>query len=204
MSRKGERQIILPFEFKFSDKGKWAVEHCITLQAPSLADFGVHNKMVGFASKAITTAQRNEAVMFSSINSDVLGKIIAARAEFEAERKASQEENAEPEQETDEAVAERATQMFAAGLDDKFPDFMEFLKKTLTNNPRLARIGDTQAPIVDGVWEELNKHGGMEAVNLVLMSFANFFLQAPQSKSTNASGDEQPITSSSDTRAALN
>lgn len=200
MSRKGEKQVILPFIFKFSDKGKFSEEHCITLRAPSLADFAAHNKMVSYASAAITTAQRNEAVMFSSIGSDVLDKILAARAEMQKEM----DKDAEPEPETDEEVAGRVTQMFAAGLGDKFPDFMDFIKKTLTNNARLAAIGDTKVPITDAVWDELNKEGGMEAVNLVLMSFANFFLPAQPSRSQSESGDEKSTTSSRDIPAALN
>ena len=49
-----------------------------------------------------------------------------------------------------------------------------------------------------------NERGGLEAINMILAGFANFFLSAQQSRSASESGEKPATGSSSDTRAALN
>lgn len=205
MSRKGEKQVILPFEFKFSNKGVWGQEFAITLKAPALADFAVHNRMVAFTSKARTQLMRDEAATFSMMPPATIEALMKARADY-AKKDEAEEAEAEKPEESDSDMAERVMGLYASGLGDAFPEFVEFLKKALTNNARLASIGDTKQPVTDLVWDEIDKNerGGLEAINMILAGFANFFLSAQQSRSASESGEKPATGSSSDTRAALN
>ena len=107
MSRKSEVQIILPFEFRYSDKGGFHTEHAVTVRAPSLPDFAVHNSMVGYAK----AAEIGTAVAFSAFRQKM--------ADVVAEDTAS--DVPEP-AETDQEMADRVLGVYATGLGaEKFP-----------------------------------------------------------------------------------
>ena len=184
MSRKSEVQIILPFEFRYSDKGGFHTEHAVTVRAPSLPDFAVHNSMVGYAK----AAEIGTAVAFSAFRQKM--------ADVVAEDTAS--DVPEP-AETDQEMADRVLGVYATGLGaEKFPALMEYLKKALTNNSRLASVGDTTKPLDDKVWNNIAEQGGMDAINIIIATFANFFLSAPRSASRKETGDDLSTSSPSD------
>lgn len=182
MSHKTCKAIEFDFEFQYSDKGQFAAEQVITLQAPSFADFGIHTTMTGYAK----AAEVGTAVALSAFRREDRQDLSSVAEETPASV------------ESDAQMAERVIGVYAMGLgSDKFPAFMDHVRKILTNNPRLARVGETNQPIVDDVWRSIADKGGMDAINLVIAGFAGFFLTAAPSRSQNANGADSPTTSPS-------
>jgi hypothetical protein len=195
---RGSRTIYLPINFRYSEGGAFKEDCAVTLTAPSLENFAIQTKMVAYATQALREAEK-EQLQFLAEAGDVLEKILKSRAELqEAAAAEAAEEAATQAAETDDAMATRVIGMFARGLGpDKFPAFMEFLKKTLTNNAKLARVGDTKVPLKDETWNDIDEKGGMSAVNIILATFAGFFLPTAASPSAEASGNSSRPTSQS-------
>jgi hypothetical protein len=167
---RGTKQVTLPISFQFSNAGKLEEDCMVTLQAPGLDSFSIHNHMVAFAAEAQRNSMADEAAMLQKLG-PLLDKILEAKAE----QQASEEE---PQEIPEEQKAEQVISTYAKGLgSEKFPAFMEYVKKALTNNAKLARVGDTKVPLNDEVWLNIEKAGGMEAATLIIAGFAGFFLK---------------------------
>lgn len=175
---RGKKEINFPFEFEYSHEGQFKKEFGVKVQAPGIDQFDIHNKMVAFASDA----EVGLAIKFSKVKRE--------------DRQTDEEDIAKSAPETDAEMAQRVIGVYSMGLGpEAFPIFMSFIKKTLTNNPKLASIGETNVPITDLVWNAIDNAGGMDAVALVLMSFAGFFLKQPEEvKSGKANGSSSQPT----------
>lgn len=192
MAKGREAEIMLPFEFAYSDGGVMKTEMAVTVRAPSFEDFKVHNTMVGYAK----AAQVGMAVAFSKFSRP------EARATDVPEGDAEPAEIAE----TDAEMADRVLSTYAAGLgEDKFAAFMEYLRGVLTNNARLAFVTGTKVPIRDKVWASIGEAGdketvggGMQAITIICAAFAGFFLMEPRSRSAATTGESSSTTSRSD------
>lgn len=192
MAKGREQEIMLPFEFSYSDGGVVKTEMAVTVRAPSFEDFKVHNTMVGYAK----AAQVGVAVAFSKF----------ARPEARATDVPGGD--AEPVEivETEAEMADRVLSTYAAGLgEDKFSAFMEYLRGVLTNNARLACVTGTKIPIRDKVWQSISEAGdkeeaggGMQAITIICAAFAGFFLTEQRSKSAARTGENSSTTSPSD------
>jgi hypothetical protein len=195
---RGTRLLHLPVSFKYSDGGKYAEDSAVTLQAPSLDNFAIHTKMVAYATQAMMANEKEQMQMLAELG-DTLDKILKSRDAMREQAIAEGKVEADAEAaETDDAMAARVMSTYARGLGpDRFPAFMEFVKKTLTNNAKLARVGETKVPLRDESWEDIDAKGGMDAVNIVLAGFAGFFLRTVGSESRDANGNSSQPTSPS-------
>jgi len=169
-----EIKIELPFMFEFSNGGKIDQDCVITLRAPTFQDFKLHA-----AFKAhLATAGTNIGVKFAGVK--------AQRSdEEEAERAARK---LEEDKRSDEERAAEQIDLLAAGLGpDAFPQFVDWAQKQLTNNPRVAVIGDGPHPLRDAVWNDIGAKGGMESVMRIIGTFLLFFGKRPNAASTTGS-----------------
>lgn len=185
---KGEKQVTFPFEFKYSDGGVFKTDYGITVRAPSLNQFAVHTAMVAFAAEADRANQAAGLVAFSSISAEQLSTLLKSRGDNGSGDEAAPVES-------DRDMANRVIGQFASGLgSEKFPKFMEFLLKTLKNNAKLATVGDTKIPLTDATVDSIAEIGGMDAINLILASFAGFFLPDQAAQSPKPNGGDTPTT----------
>jgi hypothetical protein len=179
----GEKVVIFDFQYKYSDSGQFKEEFAVTVRAPSLADFSIHNVMTAYAAEAQQNNQAAGMKMFSSISSEQLDAMFK-------ERRANRDGEQTDLVELDTDMVTRVISTYAAGLGaEKFDRFMAFLKKTLTGNPRLVTVGETKIPLKDAEWEAIAQAGGMDAITQIMATFAGFFLEALPSKSPSANGD---------------
>ena len=168
---RGQRLVQFPFEFEYSEGGQFKTEFGVTLTAPGLAQIKVHSQMTAWAKRA----ELGLATQMSGMK----------RPTGEAAEAVVDEAP-----ETDEEMADRVTTVFAMGLgEEKYPEFLDYVKRVLTNNPALARVGETQVPITDGVWMSLDQNGGMSAVLMLVAGFASFFLANGQRNSGKTNGN---------------
>lgn len=188
---RGTRLVQLPCNVRYSENGTFKEDCAITLTAPSLDQFSLHNTMVTYAMSASRAVEKDQMLTFASLDPAAIAVITKARAEAQAEAPS------EPVPETDAERTSRVISHYAQGLGDKFPAFMDFLKKSLTNNPTIARIGDTKNPIRDETWNDLAEKGGMDAVNMIFAGFAGFFLKETASTSRDENGNSSRPTSPS-------
>jgi len=209
--QKGRKVLILPCEFRYTAKAPggqatFLTEHAVTVCAPSLAHFAIHSRMIGFAKAASATFQREQAIAFSAMKPEAIETMMRARKAMAADAaQAGVVEAEELPPETEVEMADRVMDYFATGLGpDRFPEFWDWLKKVLTGNPRLAFVGDaeggrTGSALNDGEWNAIDQAGGMEAINIILAGFADFFLTgvAP-SKSASTTGTESPTSQPSE------
>ena len=185
---RGTKQITFPFEFQYSEGGSFKKEFAVTLRAPSLGQFKVHNQMTAYA----WMAEIGIAARFADIK----------RPEPSAPDASEPQEPAA--EETDQDKATRAMSVFAMGLGaEKYPEFVDFLKAKLTRNAALARVGDTSVALTDEVWESIEAEGGMDAVMLILGSFAGFFLRTADSATTSAKGNGSSLAPGSRSAAGV-
>lgn len=175
---RGEKLLTLDFEFSFSLNGETAKEFAVKLRAPGLDQFRVHNRMAGLVAKCQVG-------------------LTQAFANLQRPENAPAPDDDKPE--TDQEAADRILQTLSMGLGpDAFADEMEWVKRTLTKNPKLASVGDTGVPLNDLVWESIGNEGGISAVNLVIAHFVGFFLDSP-AKSPSGTGSAKQLTSPSGT-----
>lgn len=177
---RGETMLTLDFEFEFSHNGEVQKEFAVKLRAPGLDQYAIHNRMAGLASEAqVGLAQR-------------YSKIERPKAADIAEAVAAAEQAVD--QETESEAAARVLDAFATGLGpERFAETMDWLRRTLTGNAKLASIGDTGTPIRDKVWESIADQGGLDAVNLILGTFIAFFMDGP-ARSRKGGGSGKPST----------
>ena len=174
---RGEKTVTFDFNFEYSHDGNFVEANTITLRAPGLGKFDVHNTMQAYVSKAVVSfaAQLRDANKGqpdqSTDDEDV-------------------SDTSEPDDDKDVMV------IMAMGLDlDVYPKFAAYVQRVLTNTPKLATIGDTKVPITDAVWSSIEERGGIEAANKIMSEFTSFFFDALGSKK--ASGKGKPLSSAS-------
>ena len=173
---RGEKVIDFGFTFKYSDGGEFQEASEIVLRAPGLDKFDVHTSMKAWTGKAMLN--------FAQI----------ARGETVSDEQIEQES---PDNTTDD---QDVMQMMSMGLNvDEFPKFAAYVRKVLTNSKKLATVGQTDIPLTDATWIDIENQGGMEAVFKIMSDFTGFFLGALTSKGQN--GDGKSATLSSRTKA---
>ena len=164
---RGEKTIEFDFEFTYSRKGSFMKGSRITLREPGLGKRQVHATMTAFMSEAMLGQMRHLSAFQEASKAKELQK--AADAEDE---EAEDQDEAELETETERNVL--AT--MAAGLGtEKFPAFMDYVIKALTEAPKLASIEDSEVGLTHATLEEIAENGGMEAIDRIVGVFASFF-----------------------------
>lgn len=182
---RGEKTIEFEFPIRYSENGEWNEATAVTVRAPGLDKFSIHSKMQSYVARAVFEfAKANEHLRKGAPTGS-----------------ASVEDDAEVEDEAANADDQDVLviMQMAMGVDD-YAAFADFVRKTLTNAPRLASIGDSKQPIKDETWLSIEEAGGLEAVHKIISEFCGFFFDAL--KSQKKSGQNKPITSSSPTKAA--
>jgi hypothetical protein len=175
---RGQKIVTFPFEFPYSQDGKFLSEFAVTLRAPSLDQFQVHTAMTAF----VKASEVGVSVAFSGFKMP--------------DRPASEVVAAAPAPETEEQMVERVISTLSTGLGpDRFPQFMDYVMSKLKRNAKLATIGETNIPLDDATLSAIAEKGGMDAINLLVASFADFFFAGAPSKSASKSGDSLPGSS---------
>lgn len=179
---KGIKQIDFDFDITYSKGGRFVTTRQITVRAPGLNRFEVHAAMTAYVNKA--------ALAFTEIAGKLQG---SAPAQPEAPTQPP-----ETASEDDQDVI----QLMAMGLGiEKFPEFVVYVKRVLTNSPRLATAGESgDQALTDEVWESLEANGGMEAVHRVMSEFTGFFFEAMGKRQAKQSGVASAPTSASPTK----
>lgn len=176
---RGEKTVTFDFNFEYSHDGNFVEANTITLRAPGLGKFDVHNTMQAYVSKAVVSfaAQLRDANKGQPDTSD----------------------NDEDVSDTSEQDEDKDVMVIMAmGLDlDVYPKFASYVQKVLTNTPKLATIGDTKMPITDAVWASIEERGGIEAANKIMSEFTSFFFDALGSKKANGKGKHHSSASPS-------
>ena len=152
---RGTKTITFDKPFLYSRGGTFEEATEITVRAPGMTLIRVHARVESAVARAILAFPRPE----------------------------KREEQTDDEHE--EAVTEAgkaeidALQVLAAGLGaDDYGDTLVWLKKTLTNQPRLATItGTDNLAITDEVWDSIEEESGTDAALKVLSAFVGFFLE---------------------------
>lgn len=168
---RGEKTVTFDFNFEYSHDGNFVEANTITLRAPGLGKFDVHNTMQAYVSKAVVS--------------------FAAQLRDANKGQPDQSTDDDDVSDTSEAQDEDKDVMviMAMGLDlDVYPKFASYVQRVLTNTPKLATIGDTKAPITDAVWTSIEERGGIEAANKIMSEFTSFFFDALGSKKGNGKG----------------
>lgn len=188
----GTKVVRFDFEFEYPENGVYVSTNEITLTAPGSGKFHVHNTIHAYVIDALFNVAKRAAEMQGAENA----------------RRAAEEEEDETEEKAPPTGAQIMEQM-ALGLGvERFPTFMEYAKKSLTNCHVLARVGEGRTPLTDEVWEQLEKSGGVAAHEEIIGSFAGFFLKSPAPrKGTGSSASPTSVSpskvgSTTSTRAA--
>lgn len=181
---RGTKTIELETPFRYSSKGIYSETTTVTIRAPGLGKFDVHNKMQSYVMEA----------MFA------LAKKAAEMRGFVEAKKAADDEDDKPKEDIIDPPGSEIMDQIAVGLGhDKYPEFAGYVKRVLTNAPKLATVGDDSQPLTDEVWDAIEEANGTSAAMDVLGSFAGFFVNALGSKKT--TGSAPSATSSSPTKA---
>jgi hypothetical protein len=188
---RGEKVVELGVTFRFpTGKGEYGEASTVTVRAPGLANFRVHNKMQAYVMDG-AFAMMKKAV-------EARGGVAAAAA-AEAAAEAEREANGETLEEAPEPLGVDTMNQMSIGLGvERFPEFCEFIRKSLTNS-KFATIGDSKIMITDETWEAIEEVAGMDGVMEVMGQFVGFF--AGSQKSRKPSGSEQETISSWPTKA---
>ena len=64
---RGTRLVHLPINFRYSDNGTFKEDCAVSLSAPSLDQFSVHNAMVAYASEATRNNDKEQALTFAAM-----------------------------------------------------------------------------------------------------------------------------------------
>lgn len=184
---RGTKKIEFDFAFEFSEGGSYVSANCVTVTAPSIAAFGVHQHMRASVVASLFGAAKMAAELHGVA---------------EARRRAiDEEEAAAASSEPIIPTGAETLDQIALGLGpEKFTAFAAYVRGVLTNNAKLARVGQGSTPITDETWERIEEAGGMEAVAEILGTFAGFFVPSPTSPMR--SGTSSAHSSSSDSRGA--
>lgn len=179
---RGEKTITLEFPVNYSSKGAFLESDKITLRAPGFAKFDVHSTMTAYVGEAMKG--------FITIRE----QMTAAQAAAEA---GDEDENEKPDDEDRDVM-----QLMAMGLGiEKYPAFALYLKKILTNAPKLATIGEQNDPISDEVWMEIENAGGVDGANRIFSEFTGFFFDSLGKKLDKKSGRSSATSSATPPKA---
>lgn len=153
----GIKKIKLDFEFTYSKNGDDDIGDTIIVKAPSFEEMDVHAKMTSYVTNALFVAMP-KLTGISGL----------------AENTPSENEL------TDEQDLDRnSLSMMALGMTvGEYCDFLNFVKKTLTNNAKFAHIDGEEIPITDMLWRNIGENGGQAAIDRILGSFVSFFIDA--------------------------
>lgn len=158
------------FRFQYPAKGQYEEADCITVCEPNWDKRQVYRRMHAY----VAEAQKGMLRMFS--NSDL---------QKQAESSTSSDS-------TSDGGDIDPLMIMRMGLGvDQYPTFVEWVTKEITNTKALAFVGsdpENRIPITDEVWMNIEKEGGLEAVDKVVGAFAGFFTARDQS--TMPSGTE--------------
>lgn len=179
---RGTKTLQLPFEFEYSDGGTYVTTNEVTLTAPGIDRFHVHATMHAYVMDALFAMAK---------------RAVELQGASEARKNAEEEEyEGDDQQDKKEIEGKEFFDQLALGMGiDKFPNFVTYVKKILTNNVHLARVGQGKMPITDETWERIEEAGGMEAVKDIIGTFSSFFVNSPGASKANGS-EKLPISSS--------
>lgn len=181
---RGTKTIVLDQDIEYSEGGAYLTTNEITLMAPGIDRLHVYSAMRAHVLDALFSAAKR-AVEIQGLS--------------EARKQAEEEEEAETE--SAEITGKEFFNQIGLGLGaDRFPQFVSYVKKTLTNAPKLARVGQGSTPITDETWERLQEAGGMDAVADIIGTFASFFSVSQTAEKRTGKGKQS--TSSSDSKVA--
>ncbi len=184
---RGEHTIEFDVPFQYSDGGKFKEASSITVRAPGLGKYHIHTVMVSFVYKGL---------MSFTTSGQAMKEIASYLKPVEDEDEDGDQQKAEDDPEKD------IMPVLAIGLGtETYPQFAAFVRKSLTDSPKLATIGDTGLPVTDEVWESIEETSGIDEVMRVFNAFTNFFNKA-DSKSKKGNGKKRSRGSSSRTKAA--
>lgn len=175
----------------------------VTLRAPALGKLDVHSTMKTFVEDGLAGFQVKQAQLARAAGIDLQ----AEQQKFLEAQRAAQDERPETETEDDdeEDPAENMAIM-ASGLGrTEYPEFVRYVKKVLTDCPKLADIGSDENgkpyAISDDFWNRLDQiDGGMDAAMRIMGAFADFFIASPTSRKK--SGKKKSTTSAKRTKAS--
>lgn len=205
-----KKTITFDFDFNYSLNGQIVQASAITLCEPAYEHKAVRRKLQAYVALVRDTAQRRQnAAMLAALTPEQMMALDDQAAKRRAEFEAAQAEAAaapQPAEKVEEPAAEEAApdislEWFAAELGvDEFAKFTDFLQKALTGNKALAYVGADQdqdpkerVAVQEAVWMNIDKAGGMDAVDRVLAGFASFFAVARPATSQTSSGSTSSV-----------
>ncbi|MDX2308084.1 MAG: hypothetical protein NW216_07595 [Hyphomicrobium sp.] len=181
---RGEKIVEFEKPFLYSFNGQFEEATSITVRAPGLPHLAVHAKVQAALARAILAFPRPDRKPDA-----------ADEGVDHGEDESDGASGAAPEID--------ALQVLAAGYDENgYADFLKWLKRTLTNQPKLAFVTGTDCPVTDEVWDSISEEGGLDAVFKVLSAFVGFFLAALGADSKKTNGPPAVAGSASRTKAA--
>lgn len=181
---RGTKTIEFETPFRYSTNGVYSETTTVTIRAPGLGKFDVHNRMQAYVMEA----------MFA------LAKRAAEMRGFADAKKSALEDEDKPSAEVPDPPGSEIMDQISVGLGHvKYPEFAGYVKRVLTNTPKLATVGEDRQPLTDEVWEAIEETNGTAAAMDILGSFAGFFVNALGSKKP--TGSARSATSSSPTKA---
>jgi hypothetical protein len=172
----GTKEVTFEKPFLYSEGGTFEESNSITVREPGLDLFHIHGRMQSITMKSV----------FKFANSE--------RQKIQEEEETTGEA-VDPSKRSVDALA-----IVAAAYDEEdYAKTIAWMKKTLTNQPKLAFVTGTKVPVTDEVWESLEAEGGVDAVMSVLSEFAGFFFRRLE-PSKSASGGSASGGSASPTK----
>lgn len=148
---KGTKKITFDFEFEYSKGGDLDIGDTIILKAPGYSQAEVQSHMYAAVTKGVI-------------------KALPALEKLTEGQTAPEESNETASKETETLF------LMALGMEDeKYTNFVNYVRKVLTNNTRLAHIEGEEIGISDMLWQEIETKGGPDAVERVLAGFIGFF-----------------------------
>lgn len=182
---RGEKTIEFEVPFRYSTGGVYSETTTVTIRAPGLGKFDVHNKMQAYVMEAMFALAKQAAEM---------------RGFAEAKKAAEAGDDEEAPKDQPDPPGSEIMDQISVGLGHaKYPEFAGYVKRMLTNAPKLATVGEDRQPLTDEVWEAIEETNGTSAAMDILGSFASFFVNALGSKKP--IGSARSATSSSPTKA---
>lgn len=182
---RGTKTIEFETPFRYSANGVYSETTTVTIRAPGLGKFDVHNKMQAYVMEAMFALAKQAAEM---------------RGFAEAKKAAAEDDDEAPKDQPDPPGSEIMDQISAGLGHTKYPEFAGYVKRVLTNTPKLATVGEDKQPLTDEVWEAIEETNGTSAAMDILGGFAGFFVNALGSKKT--TGSALSATSSSPMKVA--
>lgn len=163
----GVKKITFDFEFTYPKEGDEELGDTIVVREPSYEDLEVHSRMTSLVTKGIFKVSQ------ITKNSGSIDEGASDVPSSNSSSKSDEEQN--------------AMFLMALGMDDKkYIEFVRYVKKLLTNDNRFAHIDGEELGVSDELWKTIEKEGGKKAVDKVLSTFVNFFIEAMSQTETKA------------------